>query len=85
MIVETIGQADLLDPAIDYEIRGSAVIQNVYEQLLFFKGDKADQVVPWLAQSYDLSPDGLTYTFHLRNGITFTDGTPSTRTQSTSA
>jgi len=76
IIVETIGQPDLLDPAIDYEIRGSAVIQNAYEQLLFFKGDKADQVVPWLAQSYEMSPDTLTYTFHLRSGIKFHDGTP---------
>lgn len=76
IIVETIGQPDTLDPAIDYEIRGANVIQNVYEQLLFFKGEKADQVIPWLAQSFDVSPDGLTYTFHLRNGITFSDGTP---------
>ena len=76
IIVETIGQPDLLDPAIDYEIRGSAVIQNAYEQLLFFKGDKADQVVPWLAESYEVSPDTLTYTFHLRSGIKFHDGTP---------
>ena len=75
-IEETIGQPDTLDPATDYETAGANLIQNVYEQLLFFKGDKADQVVPWLAESYDLSPDGLTYTFHLRSGITFTDGTP---------
>lgn len=74
--VETIGQPDTLDPAIDYEIRGANIIQNVYEQLLFFKGGKADQVVPWLAQSYAVSLDGLTYTFHLRTGITFQDGTP---------
>ena len=29
-----------------------------------------------LATSWDTSPDGLTYTFHLRNGVTFQDGTP---------
>jgi peptide/nickel transport system substrate-binding protein len=76
ILEENIGSPDTLDPATDYEIYGAQIIQNVYEQLLFFKGDKADQVVPWLAQSYDMSPDGLTYTFHLRSGITFTDGTP---------
>jgi peptide/nickel transport system substrate-binding protein len=76
IVDEVIGSPDTLDPATDYEIYGAAVIQNVYEQLLFFKGDKADQVVPWLAQSYDMSPDGLTYTFHLRSGVNFTDGTP---------
>jgi len=76
IIVETIGQPDTLDPATDYETSGGQIIQNVYEPLLFFKGEKADEVVPWLAESYELSPDGLTYTFHLRSGITFTDGTP---------
>jgi len=76
LTVETIGQPDILDPAIDYEIRGANIIQNLYEQLLFFSGPNASQVVPWLAQSYDVTPDGLTYTFHLRSGITFSDGTP---------
>ncbi len=76
IVQETIGQPDTLDPATDYETSGAEVIQNVYEQLLFFNGSSADKVVPWLAQSYDLSSDGLTYTFHLRSGISFTDGTP---------
>ncbi len=76
IVQETIGQPDTLDPATDYETAGGMIIQNVYETLVWFKGDKADEVVPWLAESYDLSPDGLTYTFRLRSGITFTDGTP---------
>lgn len=29
---------------------------------------------PWLAKSWDISPDGLTYTFHLRSDVTFSDG-----------
>jgi ABC-type transport system substrate-binding protein len=73
---ELFGQPDTLDPATDYETSGGAIIQNVYEPLVFFNGAKADAVVPWLAQSYDLSADGMTYTFHLRTGIKFTDGTP---------
>lgn len=36
------------------------------------------QVQPQLAQSYDISPDGLTYTFHLRPHLRFSDGTPLT-------
>jgi peptide/nickel transport system substrate-binding protein len=35
----------------------------------------ATEVIPGLATSWDVSPDGLTYTFHLRNGVQFTDGT----------
>ncbi|MGH2509032.1 MAG: peptide ABC transporter substrate-binding protein [Ktedonobacteraceae bacterium] len=36
------------------------------------------QVQPQLAQSYDISPDGLAYTFHLRPHLRFSDGTPLT-------
>jgi len=74
--VESIGQPTSVDPAIDYETSGAQILQNVYETLVWFQGSSASQVRPWLAQSMDVSPDGLTYTFHLRSGITFSDGTP---------
>lgn len=32
------------------------------------------KIVPWLAQSWDVSPDATTFTFHLRSGVTFSDG-----------
>lgn len=75
-VYETIGQPQYLDPSIDYETAGAEVIQNVYEQLMFFKGADATNVVPWLASSQTISSDGLTYTYQLRQGIKFTDGTP---------
>ncbi|WP_261566236.1 ABC transporter substrate-binding protein [Frankia gtarii] len=34
------------------------------------------QTVPWLARSWDVSADATTFTFHLRSGATFSDGTP---------
>ncbi|WP_261554520.1 ABC transporter substrate-binding protein [Frankia tisae] len=34
------------------------------------------QIVPWLATSWDVSSDATTFTFHLRDGATFSDGTP---------
>lgn len=37
-----------------------------------------DKVVPGLAESWDVSKDGLTYTFHLRKGLKYSDGTPLT-------
>ncbi|ATF16713.1 ABC transporter substrate-binding protein [Phaeobacter gallaeciensis] len=46
---------------------------NVFEGLTRFMGDGA--VVPGLAESWEISEDGLTYTFTLHDGVTFHDGT----------
>ena len=46
---------------------------NVFEGLTRFMGDGS--VVPGLAQSWEISEDGLTYTFRLQDGVTFHDGT----------
>ncbi|WP_352303572.1 ABC transporter substrate-binding protein [Kineosporia sp. NBRC 101731] len=34
------------------------------------------KIVPWLAESWDINEDATTFTFHLRDGVTFSDGTP---------
>jgi peptide/nickel transport system substrate-binding protein len=39
---------------------------------------KTGKIVPWLAKSWDISPDTTTFTFHLRSGVTFSDGSPLT-------
>jgi peptide/nickel transport system substrate-binding protein len=62
------------DPDIFYEIEGNAVTTSVYEGLVRYKPDSAD-IEPALAASYEASADGLTYTFKLRSGVTFHDGT----------
>lgn len=49
-------------------------ISEMYDQLVKF-GEGMD-VVPGLASSWEISDDGLTYTFHLRDDVTFHDGTP---------
>jgi peptide/nickel transport system substrate-binding protein len=38
--------------------------------------DEDGSVKPWLATQWTVSPDGLKYTFTLKDGVTFTDGTP---------
>ncbi|MGV6849341.1 MAG: ABC transporter substrate-binding protein [Marinibacterium sp.] len=51
----------------------SVVYQNIFEGLTRFTADGS--IVPALAESWEISDDGLTYTFHLHEGVTFHDGT----------
>lgn len=74
----TISEPDLLDPAVDYETAGSEISQNVYETLVFYKKDSATEFVPMLATDWTISDDGLTYTFNIRQGVTFHNGDPLT-------
>ena len=52
------------------------VYHNVYEGLV--RLDRSGKIVPALAKSWTVSPDGTTLTFQLRSGVTFHDGTPFT-------
>lgn len=54
----------------------SVLYHNVYEGLTRFAEDGS--IVPGLAESWDVSEDGTTYTFHLREGVTFHDGSEMT-------
>ena len=62
------------DPDIFYEGEGLGVTLSVYDGLLSYKPDKSD-FAPGLAEAWEVSADGLTYTFHLRSGVTYHDGT----------
>ncbi|MCI1288832.1 MAG: ABC transporter substrate-binding protein [Olsenella sp.] len=63
-----------LDPARVNDFGSLELSANLYEGLFRFKGNTCDPE-PCLATSYDVSDDGLTYTFHLRKGVKFHDGT----------
>ncbi len=66
---------DLLDPAKCSNLRCQRVMWPIYEPLVNLSKD-SKTVVPGLAESWEVSPDGLTYTFQLRKGVTFHDGAP---------
>jgi len=70
----TFGEPNLLDPALSYDTFSAEIIQNVYEGLVFFDGESTSDVVPQLARSYQISPDGLEYAFTLRRDIEFHNG-----------
>ncbi|MEN6463109.1 MAG: ABC transporter substrate-binding protein [Syntrophomonas sp.] len=63
-----------LDPALVDDGESAKVMSNIYEGLLKYNQDNT-KVEPSLAKSWEISPDGLTYTFHLQEGIKFQDGT----------
>ncbi|HEY4666891.1 MAG TPA: ABC transporter substrate-binding protein [Anaerolineales bacterium] len=61
-----------IDPAVGSDYVGSTALANLYDALVF--PNAAAGTDPWLATSWDVSPDGLTYTFTLREGAKFHDG-----------
>jgi len=63
------------DPVATFYNADIWLLQNVYEQLLRVAPSGTD-LEPSLATAWERSEDGLTYTFHLRPGVTFHDGSP---------
>ncbi|HEX2716682.1 MAG TPA: ABC transporter substrate-binding protein, partial [Gemmatimonadaceae bacterium] len=63
-----------LDPAKSTDVPTGRAVGYVFDGLTRFTPDA--QVVPGLATRWEISADGRTYTFHLRRGVTFHDGTP---------
>lgn len=62
-----------LDTSDPHRHTGSIGVQQVYaESLTSIAPDGS--TTPWLAESYEVSDDGLTYTFRLRDGVTFHNG-----------
>ena len=63
-----------LDPAYESDGNSFMICDNVFEALVEYK-DETTELEPLLATSWQISPDGLTYTFNLRKGVKFHDGT----------
>jgi peptide/nickel transport system substrate-binding protein len=61
------------DPNTQITSNNAFAIDKVFESLVSF--DPNGKIIPWLASKYSISSDGLTYTFDLRKGVEFSDGT----------
>jgi len=71
------GDPPNLDPIRANDENSLLYIVNIFDGLVEFSPGGLD-VVPAVAESWTLSPDGRTYTFHLRKGVRFHDGRPVT-------
>lgn len=74
LVAAIAGEPDQLDPHKTSAYFSFEVLENVFDTLV--EPDANLEMRPALAESWDVSPDQLVWTFHLRRGVTFHDGTP---------
>jgi peptide/nickel transport system substrate-binding protein len=72
LVIGVSSDPDTLDPWKATQFQAVNVLQNLYGTLTEFDADL--EVEPGLAESWEVSEDGLSVTFHLRDGVTFADG-----------
>ena len=73
LVVGQIAEPKALDPAAVTAVNDFRILMNLYDGLVRYKSGTLE-VEPALAKSWDISEDGKTYTFHLREGVKFHDG-----------
>lgn len=64
---------ETLDPALNNAVDGGNMLITLFETLLII--DQDNKVQPGQAEKYEVSPDGLTWTFTMRDGLKWSDGT----------
>jgi peptide/nickel transport system substrate-binding protein len=75
LVVGQIAEPKSLDPHAVTAANDFRIVMNLYDGLVRYK-DGTLEVEPALAESWEVSEDGTEYTFELRDGVTFHDGTP---------
>jgi peptide/nickel transport system substrate-binding protein len=77
MVTDTMSDPKTFNPPISNESSSSTAVAGCFEGLTTQDGITL-QVIPALAESWDISEDHLTYAFHLRKDVKFSDGVPMT-------
>ncbi|HQY42970.1 MAG TPA: ABC transporter substrate-binding protein [Paracoccaceae bacterium] len=75
VIADAIDDIVSLDPAEAYEFSGLDLNNNTYDALVEID-PVTNELVPGLSDSWSVADDGVTYTFHIRPGVTFSSGNP---------
>jgi peptide/nickel transport system substrate-binding protein len=73
--IDLVAEPVSTDPQQVTDINSMRILQNMYDRLVGWD-DEGFNMIPKLAESWNESEDGLEYTFYLREGVTFHDGTP---------
>jgi len=78
VIVGDLSDAVTMDPNLEYERSDTVPAHQMYSTLVTFARGNLTQPQPLVAQSWDVSKDARTYTFHLKHGVVFSSGNPLT-------
>ncbi|MEP7290173.1 MAG: ABC transporter substrate-binding protein [Chloroflexota bacterium] len=73
MVITSLSDISTLDPALGYDTLAWPTISLLYRGLVAWSDDGSEPV-PAIAESVEVSDDGLTYTFVLRDGVMFSNG-----------
>jgi peptide/nickel transport system substrate-binding protein len=76
LTIATYGSPTDIDPHAGYDYRSGLAFLGAYEGLIALKGDQTDEYEGVLAESWEANADKSIWTFHLRQGVTFHDGSP---------
>lgn len=78
VIADAIDDIVSIDPHEAFEFSGVDLNNNLYDTLIELDPTRPGELVPGLAESWSVSEDGMTYTFKIKSGITFSSGNPLT-------
>lgn len=78
VVADAIDDIVSIDPAEAFEFSGVDLNNNLYDTLIELDPADPDTLIPGLAESWGVAEDGVTYTFKIKPGITFSSGNPVT-------
>lgn len=78
LVIDNVYNNHLLDPQRENSSSANIALHAMYDTLVTFNGTDYTKVIPDIATSWNISPDGKTVTFQIRKGVEFSDGTPLT-------
>lgn len=77
-IIATMSDIATLDPAFGYDSASAGQLENIYETLIEFSSASTSEFMPSLATEWEISENGLTYRFKIRENVYFHNGNPLT-------